>query len=39
MAARIVRLVGGGLVLVESGYGTNGGMPDSLLLAFSIDGN
>ncbi len=31
--------IGGGLVLVESGYGTNGGMPGNVLLAFSVDGN
>jgi polyvinyl alcohol dehydrogenase (cytochrome) len=30
--------IGGGLVLVESGYATNGGMPGNVLLAFSVDG-
>ncbi len=31
--------IGGGLLLVESGYATNGGMPGNVLLAFSVDGN
>jgi len=31
--------IAGGLVLVESGYATNGGMPGNVLLAFSVDGN
>jgi polyvinyl alcohol dehydrogenase (cytochrome) len=31
--------IGAGLLLVESGYATNGGMPGNVLLAFSVDGN
>jgi polyvinyl alcohol dehydrogenase (cytochrome) len=31
--------IGGGLLLVESGYAPNGGMPGDVLLAFSVDGN
>lgn len=30
--------IGGGLLVVESGYATNGGMPGNVLLAFSVDG-
>ena len=30
--------IGGGLVLVNSGYPTAGGMPGNVLLAFSVDG-
>ena len=30
--------IGDGLLLVESGYATNGGMPGNVLLAFSVDG-
>lgn len=31
--------IGGGPLLVESGYAANGGMPGDVLLAFSVDGN
>jgi polyvinyl alcohol dehydrogenase (cytochrome) len=30
--------IGGGVLLVESGYAPNGGMPGNVLLAFSVDG-
>ena len=30
--------IGGGMLFVESGYATNGGMPGNVLLAFSVDG-
>jgi polyvinyl alcohol dehydrogenase (cytochrome) len=30
--------VAGGMVYVNSGYGTFGGMPGNVLLAFSVDG-
>ncbi|HTB18708.1 MAG TPA: PQQ-binding-like beta-propeller repeat protein [Bryobacteraceae bacterium] len=31
--------IGAGMLLVESGYAPNGGMPGNVLLAFSVDGN
>lgn len=31
--------IAGGLLVVNSGYATNGGMPGNVLLAFSVDGN
>jgi polyvinyl alcohol dehydrogenase (cytochrome) len=30
--------IGGGLLIVNSGYGSSGGMPGNVLLAFSVDG-